>query len=40
MNEIQEQLERIIEEIEGDSSLTKDEIHTSLIKLKSEIEDY
>ena len=40
MEEIQEQLERIIDDIERDSQLTKDEIHDALLKLKTEIEDY
>ena len=40
MEEIQEQVGRLIDDIERDSQLTKDEIHTALAKLKDEIEDY
>ena len=40
MERIQEQLERIIDEIESDSQMTKDEILSALNKLKIEIEDY
>ena len=35
-----EKLETLIDDIEGDSQITKDEIHDSLLKLKEEIEDY
>ena len=40
MEEIQNQVERIIDDIERDSQVTKDEILLALNKLKSEIEDY
>tara|TARA_R110000744_G_scaffold108142_3_gene204879 strand:- start:43 stop:213 length:171 start_codon:yes stop_codon:yes gene_type:complete len=40
MEEIQQQLETLIDDIERDSNLSKDEILTTLNKLKSEIEDY
>ena len=40
MEEIQEQVERLIEEIENDSAITTVEISEALYKLKSEIEDY
>ena len=40
MDTILEKLEVLIEDIEGDSQLTKDEIHTALIKLKEEIEEH
>ena len=40
MEQIQEQLERLIDDIERDSQLTKDEIHSILVKLKEEVEDY
>jgi len=40
MEEIQEQVERLIEEIEGDESLTKEDIKISLNKLKEEIEEH
>ena len=40
MEEIQEQLERIIDDIERDSQLTRDEILLALNILKAEIEDY
>ena len=40
MEEIQEQLEILIDNIEEDSQLTKDEILHTLIKLKAKIEDY
>ena len=40
MEEIQEQVERLIEEIENDSNITTVEILESLYKLKTEIEDY
>ena len=40
MEEIQEQIERLIEEIENDSNITVVEIAEALYKLKSEIEDY
>ena len=40
MEEIQEQVERLIEEIESDSNITTVEITESLYKLKNDIEDY
>ena len=40
MDTILEKLEILIDDIERDSQLTKDEIHEALIKLKTEIEDY
>tara|TARA_B110000240_G_scaffold21943_1_gene22254 strand:+ start:310 stop:477 length:168 start_codon:yes stop_codon:yes gene_type:complete len=39
MEEIQEQLERLIEEVESDE-MTTIEISEALYKLKSELEDY
>jgi len=40
MEEIQEQIERLIEEIENDSNMTTVEISESLYKLKTEMEEY
>ena len=40
MEQILEKLETLIDDIERDSQLTKDEIHDSLLKLKEEIEDH
>jgi hypothetical protein len=40
MEELQEQVERLIEEIENDSNITVVEIAEALYKLKTEIEDY
>ena len=40
MDTILEKLELLIDDIERDSQLTKDEIHDALIKLKDEIEEY
>jgi uncharacterized coiled-coil DUF342 family protein len=40
MEEIQSQVERLIDDIERDSQLTRDEIHSALVKLKEEIEEY
>ena len=40
MDTILEKLELLIDDIERDSQLTKDEIHITLSKLKEEIEDY
>ena len=40
MEQILEKLEILIDDIERDSQMTKDEIHDSLLKLKEEIEDY
>ena len=40
MNTILEKIEILIDNIERDSQLTKDEILLTLTKLKEEIEDY
>ena len=40
MEQILEKLEVLIDDIERDSQLTKDDIHESLSKLKEEIEDH
>jgi hypothetical protein len=40
MEEIQNKIEALIDDIERDSQLTKDEIHEALVKLKTEIEDH
>jgi len=40
MDTILEKLETLIDDIERDSQLTRDEIHDALIKLKEEMEDY
>ena len=40
MEEIQNQLEVLMDDFERDENLTKEEIHTALTILKSEIEDY
>ena len=40
MEQILENLETLIDDIERDSQMTKDEIHDALLKLKEEIEDY
>ena len=40
MEDILEKLELIIDDIERDSQITKDEIYDELIKLKTKIEDY
>ena len=40
MDIILEKLEVLMDDIERDSQLTKDEIHAALVKLKTEIEDY
>ena len=40
MEQLREQLERIIEEIESDEKITNEEILSSLHRLKSEMEDY
>ena len=40
MEQILEKLETLIDDIERDSQLTKDEIHDTLIKLKEEMEEY
>ena len=40
MEQILEKLEVLIDDIERDSQLTKDDIHEVLSKLKEEMEDY
>ena len=40
MEQILEKLETLIDDIERDSQLTRDEIHDALVKLKEEIEDH
>ena len=40
MEQILEKLETLIDDIERDSQLTRDEIHEALVKLKTEIEDH
>jgi hypothetical protein len=40
MENILEKLETLIDDIERDSQLTRDEITDALTKLKTEIEDY
>ena len=40
MDTILEKLETLIDDIERDSQLTRDEIYDALLKLKIEIEDY
>ena len=40
MDTILEKLEVLIDDIERDENLTKDDIHNALSKLKEEIEDY
>ena len=40
MEEIQNQVERLIDDVERDETMTKDEITSALYKLKEEIEDY
>ena len=40
MDTILEKLEVLIDDIERDENLTKDDIHETLSKLKEEIEDY
>ena len=40
MEHILEKLETLIDDIERDSQLTRDEIHEALVKLKTEIEDH
>ena len=40
MEQILEKLEVLIDDMERDSQLTRDEIHDALVKLKGEIEDY
>ena len=40
MDTILEKLEVLLDDIERDENLTKDDIHEALSKLKEEIEDY
>ena len=40
MEQILEKLEMLMDDIERDENLTKDDIHEALTKLKTEIEDY
>ena len=40
MEEIQNQIELLIDDIERDSQITKEEILSALHKLKTDIEDY
>ena len=40
MEQLQEQLERIIDEIESDEKITNEDILSSLYRLKGEMEDY
>ena len=40
MEEIQNQVERLIDDVERDETMTRVDLITSLYKLKSEIEDY
>ena len=40
MDTILEKIEILIDDIERDSQLTKDEIHDALLKLKDEIEEH
>ena len=40
MEQILEKLETLIDDIERDSQLTRDEIHDALVKIKTENEDY
>ena len=40
MERLQEQLERIIDDIEGDEKMTNEEILSALHRLKTEMEDY
>ena len=40
MDEIQNQVERLIDDVERDETITKADILLSLYKLKEEIEDY
>ncbi len=40
MEHILEKIEVLIDDMERDSQLTRDEIHDTLLKLKIEIEDY
>ena len=40
MDEIQNQVERLIEDVERDESMTNAELISALYKLKEDIEDY
>ena len=40
MEQILDKLEALIDDIERDSQLTREEIHDALVKLKTEIEDH
>jgi len=40
MEEIQNQVERLIDDVEGDETITQADIVLALYKLKEEIEDY
>ena len=40
MEEIQNQLERLIDDVERDENMTNSDIISALYKLKEEIEDY
>ena len=40
MDEIQDQLERLIDDVERDENMTNAELIAALYKLKEEIEDY
>jgi len=40
MNEIQDQLERLIDDVERDENMTNAELISALFRLKEEIEDY
>ena len=40
MEEIQNQVERLIDDVERDETMTKDDIVSVLYKLKEQIEDY
>jgi len=40
MEHILEKIETLIDDIERDSQLTREEIHETLVKLKVEIEDH
>jgi len=40
MEEIQNQLERLIDDVERDENMTNKDLTTALYKLKEEIEDY
>ena len=40
MEEIQDQVERLIDDVEGDDNMTNVEILSALYKIKSDIEDH